>query len=60
VSDLADATDEKKDALRKHAEKMVKDGRLKKMPSVSDGRGSTGARYRLPEGDNAVTGGLAV
>jgi hypothetical protein len=60
VADLADATDEKKDPLRKAAERLVKEGRLKKMASVSDGRGSTGARYRLPEGENSVSRGLAV
>ncbi len=47
VKDLAEATDEGIDNLRKHANNMVKEGRLKKLPSISDGRGSTGARYIL-------------
>jgi len=60
VADLTEATDEKKDDVRKMANRLVKDGRLKKMPSVSDGRGSTGARYRLPQDDGNTYGGLGV
>jgi hypothetical protein len=59
VVDLAEATDEGKDNLRKHANALVKENRLRKLPSISDGRGSTGARYMLASGDNDG-GGLAL
>lgn len=59
VADLAEATDEKKDDLRKIANAMVKENQLKKLPSISDGRGSTGARYMLPS-DGGNHGGLGV
>jgi hypothetical protein len=60
VHDLHEATEESKDRLRKAANEAAKTGRLKKMPSVSDGRGSTGARYRLPTSEHDATGGLAI
>ena len=60
VHDLHEATDESKDRLRRAANQAAKDGKLKKMPSVSDGRGSTGARYRLPTSEHQETGGLAL
>ncbi len=60
VNDLSEATDESKDTIRKHANLMVKDNRLKKLPSVSDGRGSTGARYILLEDIANEGGGLSL
>ncbi len=60
ISDLHEATDESKDKLRKVANDAVKEGRLKKAPNVSDGRGSTGPRYRLPSGDTDTGGGLSM
>jgi hypothetical protein len=60
ISELNEATDENKDKLRQAANAGVKDGRLKKAPSISDGRGSTGARYRLPSNSNDSGGGLGL
>lgn len=60
ISDLQEATDESKDRLRKAAAQAVKDGKIKKMGSVSTGNGSTGARYRLPTSDGDGYGGLGL
>jgi RecA-family ATPase len=60
VTELHEATDEKKEKLRQVANQAVKDGILKKAPSISDGNGSTGSRYRLPTGNNTSEGGLAL
>jgi len=58
LTDLMEATNEKRDTLRKHAEGLVKTNRLRRLPSVSDGRGSTGARYRLVQLES--TGGISL
>jgi hypothetical protein len=60
IKQLNEATDEKARALRDAAERLVKDGRVKKMGSTSDGNGSTGFRYRLPTDDSDSYGGLSV
>lgn len=62
VSDLMEATGEKKNKLNKHLAALVKDKRVVKMNSVpnSNGPGTTGYRYRLPSGDNGEGGGLAI
>jgi RecA-family ATPase len=59
VSDLNEATDEPKNKIREVCKKLVKDGKLKALPSVSTQNGSTGARYRLPT-DNSDYGGLDI
>ena len=58
VSDLSDALDETKTKIRDRCKAMVKDNKIKAMPSVATANGSTGARYRLPSGNNG--GGLAI
>jgi hypothetical protein len=60
IRDLQEATDESQTRLRKHAEALVKEGRLKKMPSEFTGNGSTGSRYRLPTADTDSSGGLSI
>jgi hypothetical protein len=55
---IAEATGEKKAVVNKRLNELVKDKRVKKMASVSNGAGSTGFRYRLPTDDNGP--GLAV
>lgn len=60
VSALCEETGETKANLRKSLDKLVKDGKIKKMPSVSSQHGSTGTRYRMPSSDNSEWGGLAV
>jgi RecA-family ATPase len=60
ITELHEATDEKKEKLRQVANAAVKDGVLKKAPSVSDGNGSSGVRYRLPSGGNDSGGGLRI
>ena len=58
VSDLCEITGEKPTKVRGVANDLVKAGRLKSMSSTSNGKGSTGLRYRMPFNDNA--GGLSV
>jgi hypothetical protein len=60
IAELHEATDETREKLRKICNQAVKDNRLKKAPSVSDGRGSSGARYRLPSGEQDTGGGLGL
>lgn len=62
VTQLADELGEKKNKLYPMLGKLADDGRIRKLPSISDGNGSTGHRYRLPSGDNESTGhgGLAL
>jgi hypothetical protein len=60
VKDFQEATDEKAHKIRPILNQMAKDGKLKKMPSISDGGGSTGARYRLPTTESESFGGLSV
>ena len=57
VKDLSEATGETEAKIRKHAKDLYNDGKLKQMASESNGRGSTGIRYRLPY---EAAGGLAV
>lgn len=58
VADLAELLDETKTKVRKVMEELRKDGRVKALPSVHDGGGSTGKRYRLPTGSNSDGEGL--
>jgi hypothetical protein len=60
LSDLSEALDEPKTKLRKPVDKLVKDGKIKKMSSQATQNGSTGARYRLPSSDNTEHGGLGL
>jgi hypothetical protein len=49
--------EEKESTIRKTCNKMYEEGRLKRAAAQSDGRGSSGYRYRLPTGDNDDNGG---
>lgn len=60
VAELSETLDETKTKVRDMCKKMKTDGKLKALPSVSTQNGSTGARYRLPSGDNAEFGGLGL
>lgn len=60
VGDLALELNEPQGKLRAMLNALAKDERVKKMKSVSDGHGSTGARFRLPSSDNEEYGGLAL
>lgn len=60
VSDLSDALEETKTKIRNVCKAMAKDGKIKAMASVATQNGSTGARYRLPSGDNTSGGGLSL
>lgn len=57
VSDLMEATDEKRPRVSKLMNKLADEGRVKKMPSVASGGGSTGPRYRLPS-EESENGGM--
>lgn len=50
--ELAEQMNETAVKLRPILNDLVKEGRLKKMASSSNGEGSTGQRFRLPSGDN--------
>lgn len=50
VADLILATDEADHQVRKTLKSLVEQGKVKKMASVHDGRGSSGNRYRLASG----------
>lgn len=58
MSGLAEETGEKKAKLSPIVKKLVEEGRVKKLSSISTQAGSSGFRYRLPSGDNTETGGL--
>jgi hypothetical protein len=63
VTQLTEDLNETKAKLYPLLSKLASDGRIRKMPSISDGNGSTGHRYRLPSADNEVVpghGGLAL
>lgn len=62
VADIVEATDEKIDQVRKTLRDLTEQGKVKKMSSVHDGRGSTGHRYRLatPGSDSDGSGGGAL
>lgn len=60
VAALSEELDEKPPKLRSILKKMVDDNKIKKMPSQTNGNGSTGIRYRLPIEDNDSFGGLPV
>jgi hypothetical protein len=57
---LSEELEEKAPALRKVMKKLETDGRIKKLPSISDGRGSSGPRYRVPSNESNTNGGLAI
>lgn len=59
LSGLAEETGESKSKLRPIMDQLVKDKRVKKMPSISSQNGSTGVRWRLPSEDSAG-GGLMI
>jgi hypothetical protein len=48
LAGIAEHTGESKRKLSAVMNTLVKDKRVKKMPSISNGAGSTGTRYRLP------------
>lgn len=59
VSDIASEMDENdKRRIRDACRKLVDEGKIKEMASVSSGMGSTGKRYRLPNEDQQ--GGLSI
>lgn len=60
IADMHEVTQEPKGKLRERANKLVDEGRLKKMPSVSTAAGSTGLRYRMPQTEESNYGGLSV
>lgn len=62
ISEMSEATGEKPNKLRPVCEDMVKDNRLKRLASSSNGRGSSGVRYRIPYNDapGGRGGGLSV
>lgn len=62
TKELSEALDEPQHKVRKMANGMVKDNRLKKLASVSHGGdGSSGVRYRLPsDGNSDEYGGLSI
>lgn len=64
ISELADELDEQgqsnKNRLREAARRLVTDGKLKEMPSISGAGGSTGKRYRLPVNEDQQFGGLSI
>lgn len=53
-STLADILDEKPTKLEKPLTKLTKDGRLKRLGSVSSGGGSTGYRYELATAEGGL------
>jgi hypothetical protein len=60
LAGLAEVTGESQSKLRPRMKMLEADKKIKKMPSISSGNGSTGFRWRLPSGDNTETGGLAI
>lgn len=60
VAALSEITGETASKLRPRLAMLCKDGKIKKMSSESSQNGSTGFRYRLPTGDNADDGALAI
>jgi RecA-family ATPase len=61
VTELSEDLQENKNKLYPILARLAEDGRLRKLPSQSNGEGSTGHRYRLPSGDNEdQSGGLAI
>lgn len=58
VKDLSEATGETERKIRQHVKDLMGNGKLKSLASTSNGRGSTGLRYRLPY--EHTGGGLAV
>jgi hypothetical protein len=59
LSDIAEASGETKSKLRPIMKKLEEAKKVKKMPSVQTGHGSTGTRWRLPS-DDSQGGGLAL
>jgi hypothetical protein len=60
LKELVAELEEPESKLRKVLKKMAEGGKIKQYKSVSDGFGSTGARYGLPRDENFERGGLAV
>lgn len=61
VAMLCEELDEKsRDKIRKVANALVKDGKIKASASTNDGSGSSGKRYRLPTSEGSTYGGLPV
>lgn len=57
VKDLAEVTGESERKVRQHCKELSEDNKLKAQASSSNGKGSTGIRYRLPF---ESSGGLSV
>lgn len=60
VKELVEETGEQAGKLRKQLKDLEDAGKVKKLPSISTGDGSTGHRFRLPTGDPDEQGGLAI
>jgi hypothetical protein len=60
VADLHDATDEPKGKIREICKKLKSENRVKALPSISDGTGSTGPRYMIAGEGSTGTGGLEI
>lgn len=62
VTSLQEHTDYARQKITAALKDLVKDGKVKKLPSMSheSGVGTTGNRYRLPTSDNDDHGGLSV
>jgi RecA-family ATPase len=56
VTTLAEDLEEKDSKIRKVIKKLESEGRVKRLPSVSDGRGSSGHRYLAATADDSETG----
>lgn len=60
VADLAEETGETKTLIRKHCKRLKDEDRLRQLPSIYSGDGSTGNRYAVATEADADFGGLAV
>lgn len=60
TTELIEITDEKRNKLTGVLNKMVKDKKIKRMASQSDGHGSTGQRFRLVSDEQEDFGGLGI
>jgi hypothetical protein len=60
LKELSEELGEPVTKLRKIADRVVKDGKVGKLPSLSTQNGSTGARFRLASSENQSYGGLSI
>lgn len=56
VKDLIVETGETQDKVRRFMKTLYDNKRVMRLPSISNGEGSSGARYRLPSGDDEPGG----